>query len=42
MPAVLSEKAIMVLRIRGRDVGEYLAERLSLEETLKRIEVRRF
>jgi hypothetical protein len=42
MPAVLSEKAIMVLRIRGRDIAEYLAERLSLDEVLKRVEVRKF
>ncbi len=42
MPAVLSEKAIMVLRIRGRDIAEYLAERLSLDDVLKRVEVRKF
>jgi hypothetical protein len=42
MPAVLAEQAIMVLRIRGRDIAEYLAERLTLNEVLKRVEVRRF
>jgi hypothetical protein len=42
MPAVLTEQAVMILRIRGRDINEYLAERLSLEDTLKRVEVRRF
>lgn len=42
IPAVLSEQAIMVLRIRGRDINDYLAERLSLEEALKKVEVRKF
>ncbi len=42
MPTVLSEQAIMVLRIRGRDINEYLAERITLDEVLKRVEVRRF
>ena len=42
LPAVLTEQAVMVLRIRGRDIAEYLAERLTLEEVLKRVEVRRF
>ena len=42
MPAVLTEQAVMILRIRGRDINEYLAERLSLEDALKRVEVRRF
>jgi hypothetical protein len=42
MPAVLSEQAVMVLRIRGRDINEYLAERITLDEVLKRVEVRRF
>ncbi len=42
MPAVLTEQAVMVLRIRGRDIAEYLAERLTLDEVLKRGEVRRF
>ncbi len=42
MPAVLTERAIMVLRIRGRDINEYLAERMTLDEVLKRVEVRKF
>jgi len=42
IPTVLSEQAIMVLRIRGRDINDYLAERVSLEEVLKKVEVRRF
>jgi hypothetical protein len=42
LPAVLTEQAVMVLRIRGRDIAEYLAERLTLDEVLKRVEVRRF
>jgi hypothetical protein len=41
-PTVLSEQAIMVLRIRGRDINDYLAERVSLDEVLKRVEVRKF
>jgi len=42
LPAVLTEQAVMVLRIRGRDIAEYLAERLTLDEVLQRVEVRRF
>ncbi len=42
LPAVLTEQAVMVLRIRGRDIAEYLAERLTLDEVLKRVEVRKF
>jgi hypothetical protein len=42
MPAVLTEQAVMILRIRGRDINDYLAERVSLDEVLKRVEVRKF
>jgi hypothetical protein len=42
LPTVLTEQAVMILRIRGRDINEYLAERVSLDEVLKRVEVRRF
>lgn len=42
MPAVLTEQAIMILRVRGRDINEYLAERLTLDEVLKKVEVRKF
>jgi hypothetical protein len=42
MPAVLSEQAVMLLRVRGRDIAEYMAGRLSLDDVLKRVEVRKF
>ena len=42
MPAVLSEQAVMLLRVRGSDIAEYMAGRLSLDDVLKRVEVRKF
>lgn len=42
MPAVLSEQAVMLLRVRGRDIAEYMAGRLSLGDVLKRVEARKF
>jgi hypothetical protein len=42
MPAVLAEQHVMVLRIRGRDIAEYLAGRITREEVRKRVEMRRF
>jgi hypothetical protein len=42
MPAVLSEQAVMLLRISGRDIAEYMAGRLTLNEVLKKVEVKKF
>lgn len=42
MPAVLAQQAFMLLRIRGRDIAEYMAGRLSLDDVLKKVEVRKF
>ena len=42
MPAVLSEQALMVMRIRGRDIAEFMAGRLTLDDVLKKVEVRKF
>jgi hypothetical protein len=42
LPAVLAQQAFMLLRVRGRDIAEYMAGRLSLDDVLKRVEVRKF
>lgn len=42
MPAVLTEQHIMVLRIRGRDIAEYMAGRLTRDEVRNKVEMRRF
>jgi hypothetical protein len=40
--AVLAQQAIMVLRVRGRDIAEYMAGRLTLDEVRRKVEVRKF
>lgn len=42
MPAVLLERATMILRVRGSDIADYAAGRATLEDVRKKIEVRRF
>lgn len=42
MPAVLAEQSMMVLRIRGGDIAEYMAGRLTLDDVRKKVEVRKF
>jgi hypothetical protein len=42
MPAVLLERATMIMRVRGSDIADYAAGRATLEEVRKRIEIRKF
>jgi hypothetical protein len=42
MPGWLSQQSIMVLRVRGADIADYMAGRVSLEDVLKKVEVRKF
>jgi hypothetical protein len=42
MPGWLSQQSIMVLRVRGADIADYMAGRVSLEDVRKRVEVKKF
>jgi hypothetical protein len=40
--ARLVERATLVLRIRGADIADYMAGRLTLADVSKKVEVRKF
>lgn len=42
MPGVVDDASTIVLRVKGSDIADYLAKRITVEEARKRVEVKEF